>query len=84
MYPIVILMGLSQSIALNTSINLIGEVVGLRGDKGAIVYGVYSLFDKTSNGLILYFIMVNLDINHPLMISRHQRHSRIKMNSSRD
>ena len=61
MYPIVILMGLSQSIALNTSINLIGEVVGLRGDKGAIVYGVYSLFDKTSNGLILYFIMVSLD-----------------------
>ena len=32
MYPTVILMGISQSIALNTSINLIGEVVGIRAD----------------------------------------------------
>ena len=32
MYPTVILMGCAQSIALNTSINLIGEVVGLRAD----------------------------------------------------
>jgi len=59
MYPTVAVMGLSQSIALNTSINLIGEVVGLKGDQGAIVYGFYSFFDKLGNGLILYFIMVN-------------------------
>jgi hypothetical protein len=45
---------------LNTSINLIGEVVGLRGDQGAIVYGFYSFFDKSANGLALYIIMVFL------------------------
>ena len=58
MYPTVILMGMSQSIALNTSINLIGEVIGLKGDEGAIVYGIYSLFDKTSSGVVVYLIMV--------------------------
>jgi len=52
-------MGISQSIALNTSITLIGEVIGLKGDKGAIVYGFYSFFDQLGNGLILFFIMVN-------------------------
>jgi len=58
MIPTVILLGISQSIALNTAINLIGEVVGLKGDQGAIVYGFYGFFDKLGNGLILFFIMV--------------------------
>ena len=32
--------------------------MGLKGDKGAVVYGFYSFFDKLGNGVILYFIMV--------------------------
>jgi hypothetical protein len=58
MYPTSVLMGLANSIMLNTSINLIGEVVGTKGDQGAIVYGFYSFFDKSANGLALYLIMV--------------------------
>ena len=58
MYPTCILMGVSQSIFLNTAVNLIAEVVGTKGGKGAIVYGAYSFFDKMSSGLTLYFIMV--------------------------
>ncbi len=68
MYPIAILMGVSQSIMLNTSINLIGEVVGLRGDQGAIVYGFYSFFDKSANGLALYIIMVILSSTDLIII----------------
>ncbi len=58
MYPIVVLMGVAQSIALNTALNFIGEVIGTRGDQGAIVYGIYGFIDKLSNGLIIFFIVV--------------------------
>jgi len=59
MYITTVLMGISQSIALNTSINLIGEIVGLRSDFGAIVYGFYSFFNKLGNGIVLFVIMVH-------------------------
>jgi hypothetical protein len=60
MYPLAALIGIAQSIAVNTVINLIGEVVGLRGKTGATVYGFYGLCDKSANGITTYIIMVFL------------------------
>jgi len=36
---------------------MVGEMVGSKGSKGAIVYGAYSFFDKISNGIIIFCIM---------------------------
>ena len=51
-------MGISQSICLATSLNMVGEMIGSKGSKGAIVYGIYSLFDKIINGIIIFVVMV--------------------------
>jgi hypothetical protein len=57
MYPTAILMGISQTIALNTSMNLTGEVIGVKSDQGAFVWGFYSFLSKFSNGVIIYYIL---------------------------
>lgn len=59
MYPLAIVIGIGQSISLNTGISLIGEVVGSKGSSGAFVFGAYSLLDKFSSGIVLYLV-VNL------------------------
>ena len=38
--------------------NMIGEMIGPKSKNAGIVYGVYSFFDKITNGLIIFFIMV--------------------------
>ena len=58
MYLTVILIGASQTIMLSTSNNMINEMIGLKSKNAAIVFGLYSFFDKISNGLIIYFAMV--------------------------
>lgn len=55
-YFVSVIMGASQALLLNTSINLISEVVGMRGSKGAFVFGAYSFVDKLTSGLALFFI----------------------------
>jgi len=42
---------------LNTATSLISDVIGSDAESSAFVYGVYSLFDKFSNGFLLYFIV---------------------------
>jgi len=37
---------------------MIGEMIGPKSKNAGIVYGVYSFFDKITNGLIIFFIMV--------------------------
>lgn len=32
-------------------------MIGSKGTKGAIVYGIYSFFDKIANGLIIYLAL---------------------------
>ncbi len=58
MYPTVVLIGMSQSIMLGTSVNMINEMIGLKAKKSAIVFGTYSFFDKIANGIIIYLAMV--------------------------
>jgi hypothetical protein len=41
---------------LSTGINLISDVVGTKAKTGAFVFGIYSLLDKFSAGLAIYFI----------------------------
>lgn len=41
---------------LATGINLISEVIGTKGEQGAFVFGIYSLLDKFSSGLAIFFI----------------------------
>lgn len=41
---------------LGTGINLISEVVGHRGSKGAFVFGIYSFLDKITVGVIIYLV----------------------------
>lgn len=55
-YPLALLIGCSQSLLLATSINLISDVVGSRGDSGAVVFGVYSFLDKVSAGVVIYLV----------------------------
>jgi hypothetical protein len=41
---------------LSTGINLISDVVGNKGESGAVVFGIYSFLDKISAGLLIYFL----------------------------
>jgi len=75
-------MGISQSIALNTSINLIGEVIGLKSETGAIVYGIYSFFNKLGNGIVLFVIMVLPLCTYYLYLNRIQLILTKRMNFS--
>lgn len=55
-YLIALVIGASQSMTLSTGINLISEVVGAKSKQGAIVFGIYSLFDKFTSGIIIFAI----------------------------
>jgi len=65
MYPVAVLLGIGQSIALNTGISYIGEVIGVKGSSGAFVFGAYSLLDKFSSGVAIYVVMNMRDVNAP-------------------
>lgn len=65
MYPLTIIIGVGQSVILNTSISLIAEVVGGKGASGAFVFGAYSLLDKFANGIALYAVMNIKDVSDP-------------------
>lgn len=41
---------------LSTGINLISDVVGTKAKGGAFVFGIYSLLDKISSGIAIYFV----------------------------
>ena len=41
---------------LSTGINLISDVVGSKGKTGAFVFGIYSLLDKFSCGIVIFLI----------------------------
>jgi hypothetical protein len=55
-YYLSIFIGISQALVLATGINLISEVVGPRGSKGAFVFGIYSFVDKIMVGVIIYLV----------------------------
>lgn len=55
-YCLAVVIGISNALLLNTAINLISEVVGGKGSKGAFVFGVYSFIDKSTVGLLVYFL----------------------------
>jgi len=55
-YYLSIFIGISQALVLATGINLISEVVGPRGSKGAFVFGIYSFIDKIMVGVIIYLV----------------------------
>jgi len=56
-YPLVACQGVGLAIMLNTSTSLISDVIGSDAESSAFVYGAYSLFDKFSNGFLLYYIV---------------------------
>ena len=78
MYPTVVCMGISQAIILATSMNMIGEMIGPKSKKAGIVYGVYSFFDKITNGIIIFLIMVSLFLIFNLFFRIHN-YFKIKM-----
>lgn len=41
---------------LSTGINLISDVVGAKAKTGAFVFGIYSLLDKFSSGIVIFLI----------------------------
>ena len=55
-YGLAVLVGMAQSMVLATGINLISEVIGTKGEQGAFVFGIYSLLDKFSAGIAIFFI----------------------------
>lgn len=57
MFIVAIFVGLSQTLVLSTGINLISDVIGTNSSDGAFVFGIYSLLDKISSGVAIYFII---------------------------
>jgi hypothetical protein len=49
-------LGVSQTMVLSTGINFISDVVGTKAKTGAFVFGIYSLLDKFSAGIVIFFI----------------------------
>lgn len=49
---------------------MISEVVGVSGNSGAFVFGMYSLLDKFSNGILIYMILGShlMNENNPMFI----------------
>ena len=41
---------------LSTGINFISDVVGAKAKTGAFVFGIYSLLDKFSAGIVIFVI----------------------------
>ena len=56
-YPLAIVQGIGLIILLNTSTSLISDVIGNDSDSAAFVYGIYSFFDKISNGIVLEIVI---------------------------
>lgn len=56
MYIIAPFVGISQTMVLSTGINFISDVVGTKAKTGAFVFGIYSLLDKFSAGIAIFFI----------------------------
>ena len=56
-YILILLTGCSTAMVMGTGINLISDVVGSKGSKGAFVFGIYSFMDKSIVGLAVYFII---------------------------
>jgi ABC-type transport system involved in cytochrome c biogenesis permease subunit len=54
-----VVIGIAQAMILATGINLISDVIGSKGDSGAVVFGIYSFLDKISSGVII-FMLANL------------------------
>lgn len=48
---------------LNTATSLISDVIGNDAENSAFVYGVYSLFDKFSNGFFIYYLVATFPSN---------------------
>lgn len=55
-YLLAFLIGGAQALVLNTGISLISEVIGVRGNSGAFVFGCYSFLDKIACGIALFII----------------------------
>jgi hypothetical protein len=49
-------LGVCQTMVLSTGINFISYVVGTKAKTGAFVFGIYSLLDKFSAGITIFFI----------------------------
>ena len=64
-YPLVACQGVGLAIMLNTSTSLISDVIGSDAESSAFVYGAYSLFDKFSNGFLLYYIVAKYTDDTP-------------------
>ncbi len=41
---------------LSTGINFISDVVGSKAKTGAFVFGIYSLLDKFSAGIVIFLV----------------------------
>ena len=50
------IVGVSQTMVLSTGINFISDVVGTKAKTGAFVFGIYSLLDKFSAGIVIFLI----------------------------
>ena len=56
-YPLAAIQGVGIAIMLNTATSLISDVIGNDSENSAFIYGCYSLFDKCSNGALLYYVI---------------------------
>jgi len=68
-YIVVALIGLARGLVVTTGINLISEVVGARGQEGAIVFGIYSFIDKYMFGIIIFLVTHTAAYSNPNTLS---------------
>ncbi|KAI9895419.1 hypothetical protein PsorP6_018922 [Peronosclerospora sorghi] len=55
-YPLLSILGMSNSIIMVKSVCLTGDLVGTHVESGALVCGAMCFTDKISNGLVILFI----------------------------
>ena len=56
-YAFAAIQGVGNAMMLNTGTALISDVIGQDNTSAAFVYGAYSLADKFSNGILLYWLV---------------------------
>jgi Na+/melibiose symporter-like transporter len=62
-YPCACLQGVGIALMLNTSTQMISDVIGTKTQSAAFVYGFYSFVDKTANGLFLFWLIASYSMN---------------------
>lgn len=58
-YVLIGFQGIGIAIMLNTATALISDIIGKDSENSAFVYGCFSLFDKSANGILVFWLVAS-------------------------